>query len=131
MTSYTYTMMTDVMNLTVGASDDITAVNAEKLIDLAINCLNLFGAELDNMAGTAGSKTVSLESKEHAAVLLVARAIYYSFYKDLDSASLGGLTVSTNDLLKDPATLQLIKDAAAQLKASDGGDDSDMQVMVG
>jgi len=130
-TSYTYTLLTDVMNLTIGAADDITAINAEKLIDLAIDMLNLFGAELDNMSGTAGTKTISLESSEHGAVALVVRAVYYGFYKNLDQAGApGGFSISSQDLLKDPATLQLIKDAAASLKSGQG-EDSDMQVMTG
>jgi len=131
MTSYTYTMLTDVMHLEVGVGKDITAANAEDVIILAVNCLNLFGASLTNMSGTAGSRTISLESKEQAAVLLVARAVYLGFYKDLDIANIGPLTVTTNDLFKDPATLQLIKEAAAALKNADGDDDSQMQVMAG
>lgn len=130
MTSYTHTMLTDVMNLEVGVLKDITAPNAEKIIDLAVDALVLFGAELDNMAGTAGAKTISLEQKQHAAVLIVARAIYLGFYKDLDTANLGPLSVTTADVMRDPATLQLIKDAAAELKKDDTSD-SGMQVLVG
>lgn len=132
--NYTYTMLTNLMNLSVGsgAGYDISAINAELVIDLAINCLNLFGASLSNMTGTAGSKTVTLEPAEHAAISLVARAIYYSFHKSLVTVGVGGLSLSTSDLLKDPATLQLIKDCALQLKAGAGSDeDSGMQVLTG
>lgn len=132
--SYTYTMLSGVMNLSVGtgAGYDISAINVENVIDLAIDCLNLFGASVPNMGGTAGTKTITLESSQHAAVLLVARAVYYSFHKSLIQVGLGGLTMTTTDLLKDPATLQLVKDCAEQLKISaTGDDDSDMQVMVG
>jgi hypothetical protein len=122
----TYATLHSVMNLN---TTKLPAINTESVIDLAIDTLNLFGCELTNMAGTAGTKTVTLESNEKAAVFLVARMIYYSFYKSVDVASLGGINVTTNDLMKDPTAVQLIKDAADRLIK--GSADDGMQVMVG
>lgn len=100
-----------VMNLSSQVSD----ANLEKIIDLAIDILNLEGADLPNMTGTAGSKTVNLESREKGAVFMVARAVYYSFYKDIEPAAVGGLTVGTADLLSNNVVLQTVKEAARRL----------------
>lgn len=129
MTSITYADFTSIMNLTIG--DDITAINAEKVLDLAIDSLNLYDADLPNMTGTPGSKTVNLDTKERAAVFIVARLVYYSFYKDIQNASLNGLVVSTSDLMSNPENLKLIKEAAAQLVKAGDSDTGDYQVRVG
>lgn len=89
----------------------------EKIIDLAIDCLNLYAdCDLPNMTGTAGSKQVNLNSRQKAAVFIVARAIYYGFYKGLESSTVGGLAVSTPDLMSNPNVLAAIEKAAEKLK---------------
>jgi len=100
-----------ILHLSGGVDDQ----DLEAIIDLAIDALNLHGADLPNMSGTAGSKTVGLESKEKAAVFIVARAIYYGFYKGLESSSVGGLTVGSPDLMSNPNVIGTIKQAARQL----------------
>lgn len=87
----------------------------ESWIDQSIDILNRYGADLPNMGGTAGSKTVSLESKERGAVMDVVRAIYYSFYKGIDTSTVGGLTVTSPDLLSNPTVMEAVKEAARQL----------------
>lgn len=95
---------------------EISAANAEKILDHAINLLNLYGdLDLPNMGGTAGSKTVGLQSKEQGAVFEVARAVYYSFFKGVDLVGVGGLTVSSPDLLANPAVINAVKEAARRL----------------
>jgi hypothetical protein len=135
MTSILYTAWTSVMNLNVGAGAgyDVTAENAEKILDLAIDALNLFGnLEMSNMAGTAGSKTVNLNSGQKAAVFIVARAIFYGFYKELDTSNVGGVNMTTSDLMKDPETIKLIKDCAEKLNAAEQDDDyTERKVLVG
>lgn len=96
-------------------ASDMTDATTEAIIDQAINLLNLYGAELSNMGGTAGSKTVSLESKAEGAVIEVARAVYYSFYKGLDSTTIGGMTVDSPDLLSNPVVQRTLKEAARRL----------------
>ena len=132
MVTVNYQTLSDVMNFNVGSGTgyDISAESIETLLDLSIDMLNLFGAELPNMTGTAGAKTVSLTSPEKAAVLLVARAVYNGFYRSTDQAALGGASVSTTDLMKDPATLQLVKDAARELQQKDASDEG-YKVYVG
>lgn len=100
-----------ILHLSSGVQDQ----DLEAIIDLAIDALNLYGADLPNMSGSAGSKSVGLESKEKGAVFIVARAIYYGFYKGLESSSVGGLTVGTPDLMSNPAVLRTIEDAARKL----------------
>jgi len=98
----------------------VSNTNLEKIIDLAIDCLNLYGnLDLPNMSGTAESKTVSLESREKGAVFIVARAIYYSFYKGVESSTVGGLSVSTPDLMSNQTVLAAVKEAARQLAEID------------
>ncbi len=118
------------MNLTVGATGDITAAQIESVIMLAVNCLKLFGAELTNMAGAEGSRTISLEDAEHAAVLLVSRMIYLSFFKPVEKAVVNGVSITTDDVLANPASVQLIQTCANALKTGQT-DENQMQVMAG
>jgi len=97
----------------------ISATNAEYILDLAIDTLNLFGAELSNLGGTAGSKTVSVESREKGAIYFVARAVYYGFYKGLESVAPGGVAITSSDLMSNPAVLETVKEAARQLTEMD------------
>ena len=107
-----------ILNLAGQVSD----TNLEKIIDLAVDCLNLYGnIDLSNMSGTAGAKTVSLESREKGAVFIVARAIYYSFYKGVESSTVGGLAVSTPDLMSNQTVLAAVKEAARLLSEIDVG----------
>jgi len=87
----------------------------EQIIDLAIDCLNLNGADLPNMSGTAGSKTVSLESKQKAAVFIAARAIYYSFYRGIELLSMQNVSFSVPDLMSNSVVMGAIEKAAHKL----------------
>jgi len=101
----------------------IPDATAENIIDAAISRINLYShADLSLMSGTAGSKTVNLESEEYAAVLTAARAIYYGFYKGITTATAGGAaTVSSPDLESNPVVLAEIKAAARQIAELDVG----------
>lgn len=110
MVSVTGTIFKSVINDSV-----ISDTNAEYMLDLAIDVLNLYGADLSNMTGAAGSKTVNLESKEKGAVFLVARAIYYGFYKGIEPGIVDTVTVGATDVLGNPTILASIKEAARQL----------------
>ncbi len=101
-----------IMNLGGAISD----TNLEQIIDLAIDTLNLFGAELPNMSGEAGSKIVTLTSKEKAAVFIAARAIKYGFYYSIGNVVVEGLSVSVSDLASNPVVMNTIKEAAQKLK---------------
>lgn len=111
----TYADLTTLMNLTV--PDDISIIQVENIIDTAVNTLNIYNAGIANLTGTAGSKTASYTSKQWGCIINVARAVYYSFFKDLDQAHLQGMSVNTNDLLKEPAVLKMVQDMAAQLRS--------------
>ena len=101
MVSVSYTDVHTPMNLTV---NDISATNTEILMDVAIDSLNLEGdLSLDNMSGAAGSKTVTLTQRQRAAVLFTTRAIYYGWYKNIDTASVGGVVVIVHIYLRNPA----------------------------
>ena len=111
MVNVTASDLNALLNLSGGVSD----TNLEIIIDEAIDLLNLHGADLANMTGTAGSKTVGLEGKERGAVFMVARAVYYSFCKGVDQTSVGGMVVSSPDLMSNPNVLRTVKEAARKL----------------
>lgn len=112
MVSITASTLDTLLNLNSG----VTNATLEEIIDTAIDLLNLYGrADLPNMGGTSGSKTVSLESNEAGAVKLVARAIYYGFYKGLENVTVSGLSVTTNDLLGNSEVMKSVKEAARLL----------------
>ena len=53
---------TTIMNITISAE------HAEAILDGAIDVLNIFDCQLVNMTGDAGSKTVTLTSKQRGGV---------------------------------------------------------------
>lgn len=97
----------------------LAVATAEIIIDQAIDFLNLYGAELSNLGGTAGTKTVSVESKEKGAIYFVARAVYDSFYKGTEGVGVGALALTTADLMSNSAVLQTVKEAARHLTEMD------------
>jgi len=101
----------------------IADATVEYIIDVAISNINLYSkADLSLMSGTSPNKTVNLESEEYAAVLKAARAVYYGFYKGVETATAGGAaTVSNPDLESNPVVLREIKEAARQLAELDVG----------
>ena len=116
MATITYVDLHDLLHITVA---DISAINAEKIIDLAVDCLNLYGADLPNMTGTAGAKSLSLESKEKGAVFMVVRAVYYGFYKGLDVVGISSLSASSPDVMSNSTIAAVIKDAGHLLSEVD------------
>ncbi len=92
MPSVTYSTLTTILNITVPG--DIAATEAEALIDHAANTLNIFGADISNMSGTAGSKTVGLDSEEAGAVIEIASDLYYlDFQKKRSATSVGSAAI--------------------------------------
>ena len=75
----------------------ISDTNAEIQLDQAISSLNIFLGDntISNLGGAAGSKTLSVSSKQKGAVQLVAQAIYNNVYKGIENVGVGGLTVTT------------------------------------
>jgi len=115
MVSLTATLFKAIIN-----DADISPTNAEYLIDLAISEITLHsGEDLPTMSGTAGSKTVSLTTQQYGAVMEAARAIYYSFYKGVETTTVGGMTVSTPDLQSNPMVQAAIVKAARRLAEFD------------
>jgi len=104
-----------ILNLSGQVSDE----NLEAILDLAIDSLNIFGASLSNMTGTAGTKTVDLTSQQRGAVLIVAREIYNKFYKGAGTATAtGGFTVTVGDLLNDNDLAALLEKLGEKLAMS-------------
>ena len=62
--------------------EDLAADTTEKYISLAIGYLNIYGAGLQEMAGTEGSLSGNYEAYEWAAIMHVTRMVYTDFYED-------------------------------------------------
>jgi len=111
MVSLTATLFKSIHHDTSIDDDD-----AENIIDLAISEITLHsGEDLPVMSGTAGSKTVSLTTQQYAAVMEVARAIYNSDYKGIETTAVGGMSVSNPDLKSNPMVQAAIVRAARRL----------------
>lgn len=116
MVSVSATDLDAVMNL----EGKITNANLENILDLAIDTLNLFGAELSNMSGSEGSKTVTLTSKEKGAVFIAARAVKHGFYDSIGNAMIDGLSISVTDLASNTEVMNTIRQAAQRLQQKSG-----------
>ena len=114
----------------------LTATISETIIDQAIDLLNLYSGideDISNMTGTAGAKTLTVEGCERGAILMVARPIYYAFFKGQTGASgsLGQLAVGDSpDLMANSEIREMIREAG-QLLAARRGDTSEIEVDVG
>lgn len=112
MVDITYSTLQSVLSI-----PQMSAVNIESLLDIAIDLLNLYGADLPNMTGTAGSKSVSVDGQAKAAIFLAARAIYHS---DPSTFSLAELNISSGDILSNPEVSKTIKEAASVIAGTSG-----------
>jgi len=111
------------MSITVNATlfqnqmndSDITATLAEINMDQAINLLNVFGAGISNLSGTAGSKSGSYTSAEVGAIMVMAREVYAKLYKNADGSNVqvSGIGVTYSN---DGQLLNFAKQLANQLK---------------
>jgi len=107
--------------------DTISDTNIEYMFDWAIDTLNLYGAEaIDNMTGDAGSKTVTLTSRQRGGVFHVLRIIYEECYKGRDAVAIGGLSVTAVELLANPTVMAAVEKIAKKLSTVDFlvGDDT-------
>ncbi len=102
---------------------------AELILDLSVDVLNLFsGGSISNMGGTAGTKSLSVTSAQKGAVLLVARAVFYSFQKDLTGRTVGDISIQPTDLLSNAKVLETIQLAAERLSPSSGASGSTPEI---
>ena len=116
MTAITGATTKTLMNL---SAEDISDTNMEPLIDLAINLINLYtheDSQISNLQGAAGSKTITLDSKQAGAVQLITREIYYGFYKGQEAVQIGGIAVSVAAVMGKPQFRELLKSIALNLK---------------
>ena len=108
-----------------------TPTQMEYVLDLAIDSLNICGTNLSNMSGEAGSKTVTLTSKQRGGVFQVAHKIYYTFWKPAGTGggtseawSVGGLSGSattTTDIMSNPEVWGLVESIGAKLASTSEG----------
>lgn len=99
-----------VMNL----PSSLSAQSLEYLLDLAIDALNFLGGDYSNLSGSAGTKSLTVESNKRFGVFAAARAIYYSFFKDITTRSIGDISVTPTDLIANPEVLKVLQMAASK-----------------
>lgn len=103
---------------TLMGDTDTDATTWEYVIDSAINAINSrANANLPNMSGTAGSKSLSVTSKQAGSIEFVVRVVYATYLKNADAkgGNVGALSVQVSDLMSNPAVLQAIDEAAGRL----------------
>ena len=116
MASVSYSDLHNDLNLT---TSDITAVLTENLLDRAIDYLNLAGKgrlSVSNMAGVAGSKTVTLTSPQRAAVLLIAGELYRRRYLNPSGAIASGIGIQPSTEWSDMNFRMFVNDCADNLQ---------------
>jgi len=107
----------DFINM-MGISDSTT--NMEYVLNFAIDTLNLNGATaISNMAGDAGSKTVTLTSRQRGGVFHVARIIYHETFKKMNAVNIATLTLTVPELLSNPTITSTIEKIAKKLSTVD------------
>lgn len=84
----------------------------EAIIDQAVNEINLYVRDdlIPNMTGTAGDKSLNVESRVAGGVMRVAMAIYNNDYKEPENTAVQGLSVSKTNIQN------IAKDVARHLK---------------
>ena len=92
--------------------------NVEYLIDDVIDYINLeTGSSISNLAGVAGSKTVTVTGAQNAAIkLLMPVMLKETKYKISTSGSLGQLSSSESIGAQDPLFRDLLKNALNRLR---------------
>lgn len=115
--------------------DDLAAADSEKIIDQAIDLLNLYGEtdeEIGNLSGTEGTKTATVQGYERGAILTVSRIIYLSFFKNKDgsSAALGPASYSSSDIMANSAVMNMVQ-TQAQLIAKRRTDTDEIEADTG
>ncbi len=85
--------------------------SVEDLADATIDIMNSLGADIPNMSGSAGTKTLSVDSKQRGKFWLGIRATYNSL-KDLTSKSVGDISFQPADLLSNDIVMQQLTKAA-------------------
>lgn len=83
----------------------------ENLADATIDVLNALGADLPNMAGDSGAKTLNMTSAQRGKFWLGIRATYNSF-KDLTSKSVGDVSFQPADIMSDPNVMRQLEKVA-------------------
>lgn len=114
MVSMSATDLTAVMNLSLA---DISKADTEVILDVAIDTLNLVGnLTIDNMSGTTGSKTATVTQKERAAILAVARIIYYAWFHNINPQTAGDVAVSPSNLMESSEAMRTVRLYASMLQ---------------
>jgi len=100
------------------ADSTISTTNAEVVLDGAINMLNAFRADIDNLTGTAGSKTGTYTSAEVGAIMAMAQQIYQKHFKNpqgITNTAIGGVN---SGFSMDTQLLTFAKTLARELRYS-------------
>ncbi|MDD4979606.1 MAG: hypothetical protein PHI29_13350 [Gallionella sp.] len=90
----------------------VSAQTIENLADATVDILNSLGADLPNMSGSVGTKTLNIETRQRGKFWLGIRATYNSL-KDLTAKSVGDISFTPADLLSNDQVMQQLKKVAS------------------
>ena len=97
---------------------DISAANAETIIDGSINLLNTFGADIDNLTGDAGTKTGDYTSAQAGAIMALAQQIFAKHYTNASQTSSTTLGPAGLSYGSDTALLTYAEKLATAIKGT-------------
>jgi len=93
---------------------EIADATAESILDAAIDAINIYYRNgLSNLTGVAGSKTLTVTSQQRGSIMIVARTVYATVYKNAAGATVNVAVVGT--AFSDPNVLSTAKNVANQL----------------
>src|SRR5512139_1350362 len=101
----------ELIKSTLNIPTAVSNQSMENLADATIDVLNSLGADLPNMSGNAGTKTLNLDSKNRGKFWLGIRATYNSL-KDLTQKNVGDISFTPADLLSNDAVMQQMQKVA-------------------
>ena len=111
MPAVTYSSLLTLLHLTV---DTLPQATAEAILDNAIDTINLYAnQDIANMS--AG--TVTLTSPQRGAVLQVAGAIYYFFYKGQTASAIQGMAITASSIMDNPYIVRLLEKVSRNLQS--------------
>jgi hypothetical protein len=105
------TINAELIKSTLKIPTAISNQSTEDMADATIDIMNSLGADLPNMSGDSGTKTLRLDSKNRGKFWLGIRAVYNSM-KDLTSKSVGDISFQPADLLSNDAVMEQLRKVA-------------------
>jgi hypothetical protein len=114
MTARTYLDILAVLDLTV---TELTAIETDRLWEIAVGALNMYGAELAEPTGAYGSMTADYELSQWTAVITVFKWVYADLFDEgTGDFEMSGLSVKSKDYLQRPTVINQLMAMASSVR---------------